>query len=252
MKKIVAIIVIICCVFGFSACEMDAAESDEGETYSENAVQIPFSHEYVYDKHFSEIEKQLRDLGFSDIKYNVSKMNYDLEENFDGRVVGVHFDGEWEFDAGDCFEPNTPIIISYVVDMGITVPATSEMCKGMQYVDVVKLFADAGFTNVTAYPLHPDDITGLVDGSVRFVSIDYDDSFTEGSKFEPDAVVEVYYHELTSEDSGEENTDTIMVWISETGSKYHSSKYCSDMENPAEVSKEKAEQMGYTPCKKCH
>ena len=252
MRKIVALTMIICCIFWCSACGMDDTGSGEKENYSENAVQIPFSHEYVYDKHFSEVEKQLRDLGFSNIKYNASKMNHDLEENFDGRVVGVHFNGEWEFEAGDYFEPNTAIIISYVVDMGIAVPATSEMCKGMQYADVVKLFTDAGFTNVTAYPLHPDDTTGLVDGSVRFVSIDYDDSFAENAKFEPDVVVEVYYHDLTSGDSGEDNTDTTMVWVSETGSKYHSSKYCSDMENPAEVSKERTEQMGYTPCKKCN
>lgn len=251
MKKVVLSILIICCVALFVACDMDSAESEQ-VSYSENTAEIPFSHEYVYDKHFSEIEKELKDLGFTNIQYSTMKMNYDIEENFDGRVVGVYFDNEWEFKEGVRFDLDIPITISYVVDMGIAVPATSDTCKGLPYEEVVNLFVDAGFVNVTARPLHPDDTTGLVDGSVRFVSIDNDDSFAEGTKFESDAAVDIFYHESLPANVDDSDSDAIMVWISETGSKYHASKYCSNMDDPAEVSKEKAEKMGYTPCKKCH
>lgn len=48
------------------------------------------------------------------------------------------------------------------------------------------------------------------------------------------------------------STNSSMVWIPQTGSKYHSSKYCSDMENPSQITKERAEALGYTACKKCH
>ena len=41
------------------------------------------------------------------------------------------------------------------------------------------------------------------------------------------------------------------VWIPSSGKKYHSTSSCSGMKNPSKVTKSKAEQMGYTPCKKC-
>lgn len=49
-------------------------------------------------------------------------------------------------------------------------------------------------------------------------------------------------------------TDNIggQVWIPRTGSKYHSNSSCSGMKNPTQVSKSKAESLGYEPCKKCY
>lgn len=43
-----------------------------------------------------------------------------------------------------------------------------------------------------------------------------------------------------------------MVWIPNSGSKYHSKSSCSGMNNPQEVTLSKAKSMGYTPCKRCH
>lgn len=43
-----------------------------------------------------------------------------------------------------------------------------------------------------------------------------------------------------------------MVWIPQSGSKYHSHLGCSNMKNPSQVSKSDAESMGYEPCKKCY
>ncbi|WP_294464542.1 hypothetical protein [uncultured Anaerofustis sp.] len=42
------------------------------------------------------------------------------------------------------------------------------------------------------------------------------------------------------------------VYISRTGSKYHSNKYCSHMRKPNKVTIKKAKSTGYTPCKKCY
>ena len=43
-----------------------------------------------------------------------------------------------------------------------------------------------------------------------------------------------------------------MVWIPKSGKKYHSNSGCSNMKNPAQVTKEEAEDRGYEPCKKCY
>lgn len=43
-----------------------------------------------------------------------------------------------------------------------------------------------------------------------------------------------------------------MVWIPQSGSKYHSRSGCSNMKNPSQVTQSEAESMGYEPCKKCY
>lgn len=44
-----------------------------------------------------------------------------------------------------------------------------------------------------------------------------------------------------------------MVWIpTNGGKKYHTHSGCSNMENPQYVTKEEAEELGFTPCKRCH
>ena len=49
------------------------------------------------------------------------------------------------------------------------------------------------------------------------------------------------------------STSQEMVWIpTNGGKKYHSRADCSNMKNPRQVTKEKAIEMGFSPCKKCH
>lgn len=43
-----------------------------------------------------------------------------------------------------------------------------------------------------------------------------------------------------------------MVWISDSGQKYHRNSGCSNMKNPTQVTKSEAEAGGRTPCKKCY
>lgn len=45
--------------------------------------------------------------------------------------------------------------------------------------------------------------------------------------------------------------DGDLVWIPKTGKKYHSHSGCSGMKDPSQVTKEEAEEQGFTPCKKC-
>lgn len=51
---------------------------------------------------------------------------------------------------------------------------------------------------------------------------------------------------IADSDSGQ------MVWIPESGSRYHCDPDCSNMKNPSKVSLNKAKQLGYTACKRCY
>ena len=54
----------------------------------------------------------------------------------------------------------------------------------------------------------------------------------------------------TAAGSGGGSSD--MVWIPNTGSKYHRSSSCSNMKNPTQVTVDYAISLGYEPCKKCY
>lgn len=42
-----------------------------------------------------------------------------------------------------------------------------------------------------------------------------------------------------------------MVWIPASGTKYHSKSSCSNMKDPSQISKKRAIELGYSPCKRC-
>lgn len=43
-----------------------------------------------------------------------------------------------------------------------------------------------------------------------------------------------------------------MVWIPQSGSKYHRNPGCSGMKDPSQVTRAQAESQGYAPCKRCY
>lgn len=57
--------------------------------------------------------------------------------------------------------------------------------------------------------------------------------------------------EPTASPAPEPEAAEALVWIPQTGSKYHSSPDCSNMKDPAQVTLSQAEALGYEPCKRC-
>lgn len=79
----------------------------------------------------------------------------------------------------------------------------------------------------------------------------------EGATDEPDLMQESAPESAQSVQSEQEATPNteqvqVMVWIPESGTKYHSDPDCSGMINPTEVTLEEAIAMGYEACKRCH
>ena len=56
----------------------------------------------------------------------------------------------------------------------------------------------------------------------------------------------------TTAKSVQQDDKSDMVWIPNSGAKYHKSASCSGMKNPSHVSLSTAKARGYTPCKKCY
>lgn len=49
-----------------------------------------------------------------------------------------------------------------------------------------------------------------------------------------------------------QSADGDVVWVSQSGTKYHSTPSCSGMKNPKELTLSQAQSKGYTPCKRCY
>lgn len=55
-----------------------------------------------------------------------------------------------------------------------------------------------------------------------------------------------------TEDTPSQEPTQRMVWVGETGTKYHSRANCSNMKNARQITIDDAEAQGYSPCKKCY
>lgn len=95
----------------------------------------------------------------------------------------------------------------------------------------------------------------------RNVETTDDDHVISNLKQIADALAEIGYYVETPESQGAQATERKtesdepkeqMVWIPESGSKYHSNPSCSGMDNPTQVTISEAKSRGYTACKKCY
>lgn len=71
---------------------------------------------------------------------------------------------------------------------------------------------------------------------------------TEAAAPQVEEKQQVVEEPVVSNNSG----SSTMVWIPKSGKKYHRSSSCSNMKNPSQVTIEKAQSLGYTPCSKCY
>ena len=90
------------------------------------------------------------------------------------------------------------------------------------------------------------------------ITIDYatgESSRSQTSATEKNTTVKTTEKETekqTISQNGNADSDNNLVWIPNSGSKYHARSSCSNMKNPSQVTKSEAEQRGYEPCKKCY
>lgn len=77
-------------------------------------------------------------------------------------------------------------------------------------------------------------------------------SIEKASSMEEVSSEEAVSSQVTSSKENVTQNVEKMVWIPQSGKKYHSNSACSGMKNPTKVTVEKAVSLGFTPCKKCY
>lgn len=148
-------------------------------------------------------------------------------------------------------------------DGQVCAPCSGASCEGRDYRTLVRQFRDAGFENLSLIAEDTGfDGAAVFDGCVLFVSIDGDRTFSNEAVFAPDAAVEIHYAVRPKDESGASDGASAensaaenaaeMVWIPQSGAKYHTRADCGNMIAPRQVTQSEAEQLGYTPCRRCH
>ncbi len=152
----------------------------------------------------------------------------------------------------------------YTEERQIQVPCADKSCQGQDYHILAEWFRDAGFVNISAIAEDVSYDEVFFNGYVLFVTIDGESTFSGNARFDPSAVVEIHYvnamvmpedsaSSVASDESGlSDGEPGDMVWLPQSGSKYHSRADCSGMIDPRKVSLEEAQRLGYSPCKRCH
>ena len=240
--------------------------------YEGERTTLEYNHDdYIY-KQYTEVEEMLRENGFENISFGTTGIRPDVEDHGEpGQVVGVYFDGEWEVEKYDRFDVDVPIVIHYLVENLTKVPLSSDDCYGRPYEEIVSAFEDAGFTEIHVQECKREYNSSVNENGVIAVCIynsglNYIEEFTNEDEFNADTYISICYVVYTndaqksSNEQNEEETRTLsvheqnvtqMVWITETGSKYHRKSNCGRTESSYQIPIEEAKAMGYEACKKC-
>lgn len=167
-----------------------------------NEVRVPnAASEYKY-KHFEEVTKSLKDIGFINVS---TEILYDIVFGWtsEGEVKSVSIDGQTDFNKGAIFDKTSPVIVTYHMledddPSKIELPAGSDDYIGMNYLEVEKALRNIGLTNITFETVTTSD-SAHEDGSVCCVEINLRD-FDKGDKVDPDdeVVIEYYVYEEPS------------------------------------------------------
>ena len=69
---------------------------------------------------------------------------------------------------------------------------------------------------------------------------------------EPESATETVPETEKPDNSVATDEKVQMVWVTESGKRYHSRSTCSNMKSPRQIPLEDAKDQGYTACQKCH
>ena len=160
-------------------------------------IPMAYSSDSLEGLKYTEVVRRLKESGFSNVH---TKEISDLTVSRDGEenlVTNVKLMFGDSFDEDTKYPSNLWITVVYHTVELYAPPLTSKEAKGMNYLDVIDEFENAGFVNVTTV-VEYDIVTGWLtdDGEVKSVTINGDKKFDSHNEYRLDAEVVVTYHTL--------------------------------------------------------
>lgn len=188
-----------------------------------NEISISYSADSFKKDNYKDVQSALEGEGFTNISTNIL---YDIFWGWtaEGEVESVSIDGIFEYEEGDVFAKDAPIIITYHMNEEdnpekVSIASETEEIEDVQlksdeamvpdseisfmytdYKDVQLTLENAGFTNISTKILY-DIFWGLTaEGAVDSVSIDGRTDYEEGDVFKKDVPIIITYHMKEEDD----------------------------------------------------
>lgn len=160
-------------------------------------IPMGYSSESLEGLKYTEAVQRLKESGFSNVhtkEISDLTISRDDEENLVTEVKLMFGDS---FDENTKYPSNLWIAIVYYTVELYAPPLTSKEAKGMNYLDVIDEFENAGFVNVTTV-VEYDIVTGWLtdDEEVKSVTINGEKKFDSYDEYRLDVEVVVTYHTL--------------------------------------------------------
>lgn len=171
---------------------------------AEGEVKLDVAASEYKHENYTEVETALKDLGFTNIKYEVLyDIVFGVTEN--GEVESISIAGNKDFKRGDVFTSDAEIIITYHMPedddpANITMPKSSSEYDGQNYLDIQQALKDLGFNNIELDEVTTED-SSYTDGEVILIEIS-GWSFDAGDVFSPDDKVYIKYYTVVEPEPG--------------------------------------------------
>ncbi len=161
---------------------------------------------------YQEAVSKLEQAGFTNIK---TEAVYDIELGItsEGSVASVKIGTVDDFNRGDVFDADIPIVITYHMDESkdptkIRPPYNTTTAAGLNYLDVVDAFKKAGFLNIITEDRFRADSEGYKADSVANIYINGNATFDTSDIFDPGAEVRIDYNVIYDGGSKSDNDVT--------------------------------------------
>ena len=183
-----------------------------------------------------------------------------------GLTPSYSFDTSWQSSA-ETTDRATPV--TTIAEDGIELLFGAKECVSYSIGELVEIFSSHGFYDIEIIPCELTAVE-LQKDKILAVLVNGDADFKKSAVYPKDAKIRILYALFTynigtpeieteiGETTEASQTETmagdaedIFVYVTESGSKYHSKPNCSDMKDPKKLSLAEAEALNYAPCKRC-
>lgn len=161
---------------------------------------IPKSLNDMLGMDYKILQKELSEAGFTDVSTTETEdITNENESKYKYKTVSdVMINGKDDYQKNDTIPIDSEIVICYHTysdKYRLFTPDSAVNLKGQNYLDVVRIMQDAGFSGIEIDKLHDIKIGVLTkEGEVESVSVNGDTGFSQGAAYPRNAKVVITYH----------------------------------------------------------
>lgn len=163
--------------------------------FKEVDIAVKYDSDYLCGLDYIEVSKMIEANGFTNINlYEVDDLSKN-ELSQKNKVEWISIDNVADFDKNALFKNSDSVDIKYHVAKNVAIGMDTSDVIGKKYDDVVKIFEDKGFLNITL--VQEDDLVlGLVkkNGEISKITIGGDENFKAHETVGIDEEICIYYH----------------------------------------------------------